>query len=147
MKRKTMFLFFTLLLLSFAMVLTNCGDDDGGDGPTVCNDPTVDVNGTWAITENEKPNTCGDGLESFNLHAVQSGKNVTVTDDYSNEFSGTVCGNVLSYSGSYPDEGGTTTISLTATVSGNSVSGSATWSWTDGYDDCSGTTVFTGAKQ
>jgi glucose dehydrogenase len=112
-----------------------------------CDDSTFNVTGLWYITETEKPNTCDDPTGSFNLSVVQSGKNVTVEVDYSGSImSGTYCGNVISSSGSYPEEGGTTTISVTATVSGNSLSGNAVWSWTDGFQDCSGTSVFTGAR-
>ena len=62
-------------------------------------------------------------------------------------FSGQICGNTLTWVGSYPEDGGTTTINLmTATISGNSFSSSSNWSWTDGVDSCSGTTSSVGTR-
>jgi hypothetical protein len=112
----------------------------------------VNFAGTWSITTTNNANTCGDPTgvpESFNITVTQTGSSITVVTDLPGvgPFSGTVSGNSVSWSGSYPESGGTTTItSLTATVSGNSLSGSSNWSWTDGIDSCSGSDTFTGTR-
>ncbi len=57
-----------------------------------------------------------------------------------NEFSGTVNGDIVEWTGSFEERGGTTTFtSLSISVSGTSASGNATWTWTDGTDSCNGT--------
>jgi subtilisin family serine protease len=112
----------------------------------------ADVAGTWSITNTNNANTCGDPTgvpEAFNITVTQTGSSITVATDLPGvgPFSGTVTGNSVSWSGSYPEDGGTTTItSLTATVSGDSMSGSSNWSWTDGVTACSGSDTFTGTR-
>ncbi len=114
-------------------------------------DATAPVNaaGTWSIIDTNDSNTCGDPTgvpEMYDITVTQNGVSITVATPVGT-FSGTVNGNSVSWSGSYPENGGTTTItSLMATVLGDSLSGSTSWSWTDGVDSCSGSNSFTGAR-
>ena len=132
----------TALLLS----LLACGGGGGGGGgePPA---PPANVAGTWNVTETSTSNNCGDAVDPpYSITIAQSGSNLTVTTP-SGTFTGSISGNTVRWTGSYPEDGGTTTItSLTATVSGNSFSGSSTWTWAGPGSPCSGSTNFTGTR-
>lgn len=106
------------------------------------------MSGTWAVTDTVHAEDCGEGtyVESYHLTVEQDGNNLIVKDTSGNEFRGTISGNTLVWSGSYPEDGGTTTSSINATISGNSITGTSRWSWADGVDSCSGTSEFHAAK-
>ncbi|WP_294137893.1 toxin-antitoxin system YwqK family antitoxin [Pseudohongiella sp.] len=59
--------------------------------------------------------------------------------------SGTISGNKLSYSVSYPEDGGTLTGSGTITFDGAAAYGSSNWSWTGGSLTCVGTSSISAA--
>jgi hypothetical protein len=64
-----------------------------------------------------------------------------------NTFSGTVNGDIVEWTGSFDERGGTTTFtSLSVTVSGSSASGNADWTWTNGTDSCNGTMEITASR-
>ncbi len=151
MKKRLMTTVLTALFLAFLLLVFSCGGDNGGDAGGTCSAPTVNVTGTWVVTETSTNNNCGDSVDPpYSLEASQSSSSLTVSDSSGHTFSGQICGNTIKWSGSYPDSGGTTYIdSLSATVSSNgaSFSGSSSWHWTDGVYSCSGTTQFTGALQ
>jgi hypothetical protein len=146
--RKNRLLILLVLFISVLLVLAACG---GGGGGTVST--CVDASGTWAITETGKPNDCGATTDpTYDLVVTQASGScsITVTDPSSNVFNGTVTNNTLKWSGSYPEDGGWTTItSMTATMDGNSLGGSANWTWSEthgGATACSGSTTFTGTR-
>ena len=95
------------------------------------------------VTATTDGRDCGDGI-STETRVVdvtsQSGNSIDVLINGSS-FTGNFSGNSLTWNGSYPEDLGTTTesISLTVDASCNSFSGSSTWSWTDGSFTCSGT--------
>lgn len=143
-------------LFAFAVLLASCGSSSSGDGnggsSCTAGESCDNVAGSWYINENSTvtsgQDVCGSGeTDSYYASVLQSGCNLTVSIR-GNTFTGGMNGSSLCWSGSYPDEGGTTTItSLTATVSGNSLSGSSTWSWSGGGYSCSGSATFTGTMQ
>ena len=139
-------------VIAFGLI-TIVGSGGGGGGGSPTPDPTpdptcVDVSGTWNTTELVNGTDCGDGTyTNYNEFTVtQSGCNITVDAGAYGTHSGTVNGSQITYTGSYPEEGGTTTINVNLTVSGNSLSGSSTWTWRNGTS-CSGTTQISGTKQ
>jgi fibronectin type 3 domain-containing protein len=104
------------------------------------------VAGTWAITESLTDNCPDPDVDEWTATVTQNGTSVTVSGGGVSR-SGTLNGNVLTWSGSYLEDGGTTTVSsLTLTFSGDTVTGNATWSWTDGSSSCSGTSAITGIR-
>ena len=154
MKKASKFLMFVLLLLSAAIFITNCGGG-GGDkesstpapAPTTC----ANVAGTWNTVEQVDGTACGEGnfTENNTYNVAQNGCNLTVTDGSGNTFTGSINGNSGTWSGSFPEDGGTTTInslSLTVSADGNSFSGSSSWTWVGTNSSCSGTTNSTGTK-
>jgi hypothetical protein len=131
----------TALLLS----LLACGGGGGGGGDAPAT--PANVAGTWNVTETSTSNNCGEPVDPpYSITIAQSGSNLTVTTP-SGVFTGSISGNTVRWTGSYPEDGGTTTItSLSATVSGNSFSGSSSWSWAGPGSPCSGSTNFTGTR-
>jgi hypothetical protein len=109
----------------------------------------VNTAGTWYTTEHVNATACGEGYYyDYKTYVVtQNLCSITVAAGGST-FYGTINGNTLSWSGSYPDEGGTITltVSLTTNNAGDYFSGSSSWTWSDGFDSCSGTTSVTGNK-
>ncbi len=137
-----------ILLVMLALLGAACG----GGGTTGGSTPPIgDLSGTWQVTGTESsPTQACDGA-SINMVAtiVQSGSNLTSNGSDGSVLSGTISGNTVSMSGTYPEGGGTTVVSsATVTVAAdcNSFSGSDVWSWTDGTFSCSGTSVFNGVR-
>ena len=128
-----------LLAVGFAaFLLTSCGDSTGPE-----------VSGLWTITEIVNAADCGDGIytDTYTMTITQSGNDITVLVS-GLAFTGTLEGNRLRWSGSYPEEGGIITANVDLTISddGNSLSGSSSWTYTDGLFSCSGTTQVSGVK-
>ncbi len=141
---------FTVLLISLGVVLTACGGGGGGDSSSGTSDTCEMTAGTWRTTEKIDATDCGEGTYTeYNTYIVtQSGCDIIVEDSYGGSYSGSINGSTISWTGSFPDDGGTTTVnSLILTVSGDTISGHASWTWTDGVDSCSGTAQISGTKQ
>jgi hypothetical protein len=128
-------------------LLTACSGGGGGSGdgpPPGMKTPVADLSGTWNITEDGTSNCPGEESYHYEYSIVvsQSGNNLTVSTP-AGTFSGTIDGDRVAWTGSYPEDGGTTTITaMTLTVSndGNSLSGTSSWNWSDNFESCSGTT-------
>ena len=141
-----------LLLMSLALVLNNCGSSSNSDpvpnnNSGTCGTTCDNVDGSWTMTDNVSASACGSSYTD--VHTVtlsQNGCSITASGG-GNSLNGCINGSTINWSGSYPEDGGITTItSVTLTASGNSVSGNASWSWTDGSFSCSGTTSINGSK-
>ncbi|WP_455210292.1 fibronectin type III domain-containing protein [Kaarinaea lacus] len=137
----------TLSLSTCALILailTACSGG-GGDGTSPgLNAPVADISGTWNITEDGSSNCPGEQAyhNEFSIIVAQTGNSLTVSTP-AGTFNGTIDGDRVAWTGSYPEDGGTTTITamqLTVSSDGNSLSGTSSWNWSDGIDSCSGTT-------
>jgi hypothetical protein len=143
--KRLLFLMGLVLFLATTICCGGGGDGDSDDGGTCAN-----AAGTWEMTERVDATDCGDG--TYTQHrtytVTQSGCTITVVpSDHPNlSFSGSMSGNQISWSGSWPEDGGTTTANISATINGDSISGSFSWSWTDGTDSCNGTTRINGTR-
>lgn len=138
-----------IAISGFVLMLSSCGSSDGGGLVT----PICDTTGAWDgasyVTTNQ-PLICSDsdGVYEFAIvNLTQSGNSLTVTIS-GHSYTGTISGSSISWSGSYPDTGGTTTERLSATVNiaCNEITGSTTWSWSDGVDSCTGNATFAAIK-
>ena len=135
---------FVALLVIFAC---GSGGGGGGDGGGELVTPSTDITGSWSIQEVIDDTDCGGtgDTDSYTAEVVQSGNTLTVTIE-GEVFTGTISGSTVSWTGSYPDDGGTTTITsleLTVSSGGTSLTGTASWTFTNGVS-CSGTTQVTG---
>ncbi|XPS90037.1 uncharacterized protein Dvar_80560 [Desulfosarcina variabilis str. Montpellier] len=124
-------------------------DTDNDNIGDVCE--PIDVAGTWQVTDINDETDCGEGINTveYTIYITQNGEQITVDKDPEGTFTGTLSGNTITWSGSYPEDGGTTTIlSMTVDVSddGNTFTSQSSWSWTDGIDSCSGTSQGEGVK-
>ena len=130
--------------LALAAVFTAaCGED-----PPM--GPEGGVAGIWSIQAFEDATNCGEGTDNYSLsiRIEQSGNTLTVTID-GTDYTGALNGAVGTWSGSYPDDGGTTSEEYTVTFSNanSRLSGGSTWTWSDGASSCSGTVTVTGDRQ
>jgi hypothetical protein len=146
-------------LLVIAMMITvivilACGDDDpvggggGGGGGGSCGTP-ADISGTWKVVENETQNSCGPTESNmFDVAITQNEDTVRVTTP-DGTFTGIVCGRTTTSSGSFPKDQGTATFTMTETIAqnGQTSTGSTTWSWTDGTNNCNGASSSFSVKQ
>lgn len=112
--------------------------------------PIGDISGTWHITETASSSTptCNNYL-AYDLGVTQNTNAVTVTDDQGNVFNGTLSGDTLTWTGSYPEGSGTTTItSMTATISSDcqNLTSKSTWSYVEPGFSCTGTSTASGYK-
>jgi hypothetical protein len=111
----------------------------------------INVAGIWNITENLINTNCDEvpQTEHKTYTFTQNGCNISGTDNGGGNYSGTVNGSQISMTGSRPSSGGITTItSANITVSGDgiSLSGTASWIWSDGSSSCSGITQVSGTR-
>ena len=134
-----------LALIISLVTLTACTSGGGGTSAT-----TADASGVWLITDTSGSNTCGDPVgvvNTYTLTITQSGTTLTVSDG-TNIYTGSISGHTISWSGSYPESGGTVTItnlSLTLSQDELSVSGTVSWSWSDGFGfTCTGSSNISG---
>ncbi len=140
-----------LAALAGAVALATACGGGGGDNPAPAQSAppsqqpaAVDVSGRWQISENGTSNCPGEATftDSYQISITQQGSSLSVTTP-AGTFSGVLNGRDLSWTGSYPEDGGTTTItSLSATIAAdnNSFTGSASWTWSNGTQSCSGRT-------
>lgn len=116
------------------------------DAPT---GPEGGVAGNWSVNAVEDATGCGEGTSTstITVRISQSGTTLTVTID-GVDYTGSLNGSVGTWSGSYPDDGGTTTEDYTVTFANDNttLSGGSTWTWTDGSSSCSGTVQVTGSR-
>ena len=139
-----------LVVLSCLALLSGCGGGSGsGSGSGDPDPPVANVAGDWRITETLGGNDCGEsGTRAYLITVTTNGNSVTVRTDVGT-FTGTIDGDRLEWSGSYPEDGGSTTITdmdLTVSRDGNAFSGTTSWRWSDGSFNCSGTTSVSGER-
>jgi len=110
------------------------------------------LNSEWSVTETGITETCGEGLgsRSYPITVISySNSSITLSTPAGNQ-SGTYSGSNISYKGSYPEDGGTTTSSTELTVSSNDteLNGSSSWTWSDGNGfSCNGTTTISATRK
>jgi len=143
-------------MLALAMIAAACssGDSVSALQPTTPSPPPpppppvvtpADVSGAWySRIENNMVN-CGLGVVIDAQASVISQDNtaITILTSRGDTYSGTVNGDIVEWSGSVDERGGTTTLTASVIVSGNTASGNAAWDWTDGTDSCNGTMEIT----
>ena len=132
--------------------LSDLVDLVGSSGGTEPPPSEIDVTGTWSVAEVDSSNCDDSGAtRTTTWNVTQNGSSVTVTAIGSNAaLTGTITGNTINLQGSFPEDGGITTVTsttITVSATGNSISGSETWTWSDGFDFCFGTTSVTGSRQ
>lgn len=127
----------TLAVVAFVGCSTEPSGPEGG------------VAGNWSVNATIDGTQCGDPIitANFTIRISQTGNALAVTVD-GDDFNGTLNGTQGTWSGSYPDTGGTTTETYTVTFAGNNttMTGGSTWSWSDGTTTCPGTSTLTGSK-
>lgn len=144
--RKRLLLSIGLFMVLATAICCGGGGDDDSHHTGICDDAA----GTWNMTEDVDATDCGDGTytEDVTYTVTQSDCDITVVPGSNPglSFSGSVNGKKISWSGSWPEEGGTTTAKINTTIDGDSISGSSSWSWSDEMDRCTGTTQITGTR-
>ena len=112
------------------------------------NQPGVSgVEGKWRITETVDAVDCEEGVsvDTYEVLVLQDGNQLTVGTPVG-IFEGFINGNTLDWSGSYPDDGGTTTESFSITFNAtiDSLTASSSWSWSGDGESCSGSSSAVG---
>ena len=128
----------------------------GGCGGSIWDDqPNIGVEGRWAVTETITEQTClpSRADRSYTIIIVQDGTSIQVfssdlEDPDPNPFTGSFDGDTLTWEGSFMEADGTTTIEdMTLTLSGDFLTGTSTWTWTDDTTpSCGGTSEVTATR-
>lgn len=130
-------------VLSAWLLLAACGEE----APM---GPEGGVAGIWSIQAFEDATNCGEGTDSYSLSVriEQSGNSLTVTID-GTDYTGSLTGTTGTWSGSYDEDGGTTSEEYTVTFANanSTLSGGSEWTWSDGASSCSGTVTVTGSRE
>ncbi len=145
------------LLLAICLTFTACGSGTGGNNGTLsCEFDTLEaatfnIDGTWCITDTSTSSNdeCDAEVQLIEIEIAVSGNTVTASTP-GGTFTGTISGNEIKWSGSFGEDGGTTTVScaeLSLSDAGASATGTSTWSFSDdtGFT-CSGTSTITAVK-
>lgn len=141
-----------LALGCLVFVLCACGGGGGaggggGDSTGAGSNraaPAANLSGNWAVAESGVSNCAGLAtytVNPYNIAITQSGNDLSVVAP-GGTFTGSIDGDKVSWTGSYPSGSGRTTITSMALIvaaSGNAISGSGTWTWADSASSCSGT--------
>ena len=100
-----------------ALLIAACADD--ATGP-----PEGGVAGNWTVSYTDDATGCGEGVTAgiVNVLIAQNGNVLTVTSD-GIVFTGTLNGTEATWSGSYPEDGGTTSEQFTVTFANNNAVG------------------------
>lgn len=141
----------TVFLVTVALALGACGGGGGGGADDGHGGPAANVAGIWSSSEQIDARQCGEGqygdVETYTI--AQNGNALTITSASGGSYNGSINGNTLNWSGSYPEDGGVVSITLQVQVAGdgNSMSGQASWTWSGQGDSCSGTAQLTALRQ
>jgi hypothetical protein len=108
-----------------------------------------DVDGVWDLTLEIDGTDCGEGsyTDYVTISFLQDGCDLVVPFDDTISLYGTINGNQITLSGSYPEDNGTTSTNINFTVSGNNITGSSYWTWSDGYESCSWSEQISGTRE
>ena len=102
----------------------------------------ADVAGTWYSRTEKNAVNCGAGetVDAQVFVITQDETNISLLTSTGDLFAGTVNGDIVEWTGDYPERGGTSTFtSATLVFSAESGAGNAAWTWSDGIDSCNGT--------
>jgi hypothetical protein len=103
--------------------------------------PTYNITGIWSYSATNTWNDCGEPNDTTTgyVTVTQNGNTFRFTDETGGTHPGVASGVTYVCTNSYPEDDGTTTESIIFLLSNaNSGSGEINWTWTDGYDSCSG---------
>lgn len=155
--RSVLFLVFVTSALGAACASDTSDPGGGNGGGGGGGGTTADVAGTWQWAVTNITSSCGPETGwNAQVEIVQSGTSATATSAWRSNggehssTNGTVTGDDLTFDITYPEEDGqlTATHSVTVDSDGNTMTGSETWSWTNGTTTCSsGTADVTATKQ
>lgn len=142
------------LLGALFLGIASCGG--GGTSGGTCSfttlvPPDFDLNGTWTVSEVTSSSNfeCDGEVRSYELEITVTGNTISAfSPDLGTTFTGEISGNMIRWSGSFPDGAGVSTVTcaeLTAN-SATSVSGTASFDFEEEDFECSGTTAITATK-
>jgi neutral ceramidase len=138
------------ICLTLGIFLIACGNSSGGSDSDSDDDDApmitcVSVSGRLYTDEAVSSDCAWEDHEEKQIYVIaQDNCELAITTN-ATEFSGTVEESDVSWTGEYPYEDGTMTVSsMDLSISGDTVTGAAVWSWDDGDTSCSGTTQISG---
>ena len=102
----------------------------------------ADVAGTWysRIEKNAVNCNAGEFIDGQTIVITQDDTEITMLASTGDMFVGTVNGDIVEWSGSYPEHGGMSDFtSATLVFSADSGAGNAAWTWSNGTESCNGT--------
>jgi len=142
----------SLVLVALIFLLPACGsgidegDDSGGGIPETCTKPfSLGLTGSWVFQEILDGESCATGgLNQGTFFLLQDGRTLTFQGEQT-LWQGTLCGSRATGGPfSIQRDGGVHTVNtiLIQFSSENKASGTTTWSWTNGSENCEGTSTF-----
>jgi hypothetical protein len=109
----------------------------------------ADVAGTWYTRIENNAVNCGAGetIDGQVISITQDSADITMLTSKGDTFVGTVNGDIVEWTGSYSERGGTSDFTAATLVfSADSGAGNAAWTWSDGTDSCNGTMAISAVK-
>jgi len=138
---------FKLFIMCLFLIITTgsigCSSSDDGNSYEI-------VSGTWNLSENVISTDCENGTDTDNetYTITQDGNKIEVKhNDTGRIYNGNVKGSKVCWAGGYEEDGMNTCVIVHLTVSGDTLTGSGTWTKTDGLTSCSWTKQISGNLQ
>jgi hypothetical protein len=131
--------------------LATVGCSGSEDSPAGSLPPGTDLSGAWYVEEVVSGNCPGSNYpeeDAYWMDVQQTSDGLVLTVDGQEPVAGTLEGNTLTWEGTRQSSSGVVSISFSGSIASDAQSGSgaATWTWTDGSLECSGTTQVTMSK-
>ena len=145
LSRKKGYCYLIIISALLIFILDSCNNDSSGPSG-------MNISGSWRIEETIDGNCAGKAYpyDEMDIVAIkQVGSSLTIVySSLGTNFTGSLVGNTITFSGEYDEEDGTNTINFTGTLSenGTGFTGTATWTWSDGEYSCSGTADVSATK-
>jgi hypothetical protein len=141
-----------ILTLFFYSIFFGIGCDKDGNEVTGPQQPSSNLTGVWSVQETINGNCPGGNypinrIELFII--LQSGNDLEITlTSKGTDIQGTISANKLSWQATVPEGDGETEINFSGTVSadGQTVTGKASWTWSNNNSSCSGQTDISASK-
>jgi hypothetical protein len=115
--------------------------------PTAEPTATLDVSGDWRLRKVETSATCADDAEQVGTESTsdivikQNGEGLTVSGLGGDDGTGTITGDKLTFTATFPEDKGETTgvFTLTVNLADRTLSGTEAWTWEGQGGPCLGT--------
>jgi hypothetical protein len=132
-------------------MVSGCGGSGNTHNNSTSSDKYADVAGTWNVTENCEADTRGNPAYTYKFASIitVNGDQITILDTEGHLLTGTISGNIATWSADVESKGTILSMEIILTFSSDRTSLAGDISWARQYTNatCSSTGMFKGTKK